>query len=154
MAQLAGPLKWSFAETLFPLYHVRIELALQNHLQLMNRSWYSCETWKIDCSTKASKNLEDHGCKPPVTKLASALHTHLQTPQLCSLCTKEFHHDCHMISWSVIIGSRLTPHSLSFVATSEHVMRDVFLTQYWRGRTWSSQPVMCRRNVPKIPFLK
>ena len=50
------------------------------------------------------RELEDHGCKPPVTKLASAIHTHLQEPQLCSLCIKEFHHDCHMISWRHIIS--------------------------------------------------
>ena len=45
------------------------------------------------------RNLEDHGCKPTVTKLASVLHTRLRAPQLCSLCINEFHRNCHMISW-------------------------------------------------------
>ena len=72
------------------------------------------------------RNLEDHGCKPPVAKLASVLHTCLWAPQLCSLCINEIHCDCHMISYRDTIGPRLVAHSLSFIATFEHMMSDVF----------------------------
>ena len=47
----------------------------------------------------AVKKLESRGCKPPVTKLASLLHTRLRVPQLCSPCSKECRRDCHMTSW-------------------------------------------------------
>ena len=72
------------------------------------------------------RSLEDHGCKLPVTKLANALHTCLRMPQPCSLCIKEFHRDCHMISWRDTIVYRLVSRSLHFVATFEHLMSDVF----------------------------
>ena len=43
------------------------------------------------------RNLENHGCKPLVTKLASVLHARLRVPQLCSLRINKIHRNCHMI---------------------------------------------------------
>ena len=72
------------------------------------------------------RKLENHGCKPLVTKLASVPHTHLRAPQLCSLSINEIHCDCHMILWRDTIGPRLVARTLGFIATFEHMMSDVF----------------------------
>ena len=72
------------------------------------------------------RNLEDHGCKPLVTKLARVLHTRLRAPQLYSLCINEIHRECHMISWRAFIGPRLVTRSVSIIAAFEHMMSDVY----------------------------
>ena len=64
------------------------------------------------------KELEDHSCKPPVTKPASTLHTRVQVkghnyPPVCSLCRKEFHHDSHMILWCHKMHFHLMSHKRS-----------------------------------------
>ena len=77
-----------------------------------NRTWYSYQTWKIDSSTNASKELGRSWWQTPGNQAGKR--------------SPEIHRDCHMISWRVTIGPRVVALSLRFMTTFEHMMSDVF----------------------------
>ena len=103
------------------------------------------------------KELEAHGCKPLITKLASFLHTHLRSPQLCSLCKKEFHCECLMSSWDHKIGSRLVSLRSKFAINWAHrYCVDLFYSfsdpadnssMYIRGSRWCYSAALCCANI-------